>query len=62
MLVYGNIKKINHYYLNFHSNFILSKPEDFYTDESIEKISEHILKLWEFRTKVLAISNKRNSK
>jgi len=54
--------KINHYYVNFHSDLILSNPEDFSSDESIEKISEHIIKLKEFRTKVLAISNKRNNK
>lgn len=52
----------NHYYINFHSDLILSKPEDFFSEETIEKISEHILKLKEFRTKVLAISNKRNNK
>jgi GTPase SAR1 family protein len=52
----------NHYHINFHSDLILPKPEDFFTEETIEKISEHILKLKEFRTKVLAISNKRNNK
>tara|TARA_R110002124_G_scaffold59973_2_gene164800 strand:- start:1660 stop:3561 length:1902 start_codon:yes stop_codon:yes gene_type:complete len=56
----GNWK--NHYHINFHSDLILSKPEDFFTEETIEKISVHILKLKEFRTKVLAISNKRNNK
>lgn len=52
----------NHFYINFHSDLILSKPEDFFTEESIEQISEHIIKLKEFRSKVLAISNKRNNK
>lgn len=56
----GNWK--NHYYINFHSDLILQKPEDFFTEETIRKISEHILKLKEFRTKVLDISNKRNNK
>ncbi|WP_067150363.1 KAP family P-loop NTPase fold protein [Pseudotamlana agarivorans] len=56
----GNWK--NHYYINFHSDLILSKPEDFFTEETIEKISDHIIKLKEFRTKVLVISNKRNNK
>ncbi len=56
----GNWK--NHYHINFHSDLILSKPEDFFTEESIEKISEHIIKLKEFRSKVLAIANKRNNK
>jgi GTPase SAR1 family protein len=56
----GNWK--NHYHINFHSDLILSKPEDFFTEESIDKISEHIIKLKEFRSKVLAISNKRNNK
>ena len=56
----GNWK--NHYHINFHSDLILSKPEDFFAKETIEKISEHILKLKEFRTKILAISNKRNNK
>lgn len=56
----GNWK--NHYYINFHSDLILSKPEDFFTEESIDIISEHIIKLKEFRSKVLAISNKRNNK
>jgi GTPase SAR1 family protein len=54
--------KVNHYSINFHSDLILPKPEDFFTEESIEKISNHILKLKEFRTKVLAISNRRNNK
>jgi len=49
-------------FINFNSDLILSKPEDFFTEESIEKISEHILKIKEFRTRVLAISNKRNNK
>ena len=52
----------NHYHINFHSDLVLSKPEDFFTEESIENISEHIIKLKEFRTKVLAISNTRNNK
>jgi hypothetical protein len=56
----GNWK--NHYHINFHSDLILSKPEDFFTEESIDIISEHIIKLKEFRSKVLAISNKRNNK
>lgn len=56
----GNWK--NHYHINFHSDLILQRPEDFFTEETIAKISEHILKLKEFRTKVLAISNKRNNK
>lgn len=56
----GNWK--NHYHINFHSDLVLSKPEDFYTEETIEKISEHILKLKEFRSKMLTISNKRNNK
>lgn len=56
----GNWK--NHYYINFHSDLIFSKPEHFFTEESIDKISEHIINLKEFRSKVLAISNKRNNK
>ncbi|GGG88611.1 hypothetical protein GCM10011416_01110 [Polaribacter pacificus] len=55
-------KKINHFHVNFHSDLLLPKPEDFYTEDSIEKISEHIIKLSEFRSRVQEISNKRNSK
>ena len=57
-----NDKKIKHYYVNFHSDLILSKPEDFYTEESIEKISEHIIKLNEFRSKIQELADKRNKK
>ena len=48
--------------MNFHSDLILSKPEDFYTEESIEKISEHIIKLDEFRSKIQELTDKRNNK
>ena len=57
-----NDKKIKHYYVNFHSDLILSKPEDFYSEESIEKISEHIIKLNEFRSKIQELADKRNNK
>jgi len=52
----------NDYFVNFHSDLILSKPEDFYTEESIEKISEHIIKLNEFRSKIQELADKRNNK
>lgn len=52
----------NHYHIQFHSDLILPKPEEFFAEETIDEISEHILKLKEFRTKVLAISNIRNNK
>jgi len=52
----------NDYFVNFHSDLILSKPEDFYTEESIEKISEHIIKLNEFRSKIMKLADRRNNK
>lgn len=54
-------KKITHYYVNFYGDLVLSKPEEFYTDESIEIISEHIIKINEFRSRVQELADKRNN-
>jgi hypothetical protein len=55
-------KRIHHYNINFHSDLLLPALGDFHTDESIEIISEHIIKLSEFRSRVQALANKRNGK
>lgn len=52
----------NNYYVNFHSDFIQSKPDDFHTEQSTEIISNHIVKLNEFRGKIQELANKRNEK
>ncbi len=55
-------KKTNHHYVNFHSDLLLPKPEDFFTEESIEQISEHIIKINEFRSRIQELANIRNNK
>lgn len=55
-------KKVEHCYVNFHSDLILPTPKDFYTQESIEKISEHIIKINEFRNKIQELVDIRNNK
>jgi hypothetical protein len=52
----------NEYYVNFHSDLVLPKPEDFFTVESIEKVSEHIIKLNEFRSKIQELADIKNNK
>lgn len=55
-------KKTQHYFVNFHSDLILSKPGDFITEESINLISDHIIKLIEFRSRVQNLADRRNNK
>jgi len=52
----------NNYYVNFHSDYIQSKPEDFHTEQSTEIITNHIVQLNEFRGKIQELANKRNKK
>lgn len=55
-------KKTQHYIVNFHSDLMLSKPGDFITEESINLISDHIIKLIEFRSRVQNLADRRNKK
>ena len=52
----------NEYYLHFHSDFIQANAVDFKTEESIAKISNHIIRLVDYSKKFSAISNKRVNK
>jgi hypothetical protein len=51
-------KKI--YFVTFYSNLLLPTTADFHTADSIEKISDHIIKLEEFRSRVQELAVKRN--
>lgn len=53
-------KKVNHYFVNFHSDLILSTPNDFYTEQSIEIISNHVINLMEFRQRVKTLFEQKN--
>ncbi|WP_299051705.1 P-loop NTPase fold protein [uncultured Polaribacter sp.] len=55
-------KKIIYSYINFHSDLVLPKPEDFYTSETIDVIANHILLTNKYRSKILKLIDKRNIK